>query len=258
MMRVIKKIWWLPLVLYMILVPSFMSARVYDQPCRGISISIIDSMEYKFVTPGRLLTTVQDEAPDLLGSGLEEIDTEKIERVLSGLPELEYLEVYFTADGLMHIEADQRNPLMRVISVYGNNYYIDKSGFVIPHSPFYTPRVLVVSGNIEVPDKCIMGESILEQDGNTLIRQVFGIAEYIKDSEFWDRQLEQIYVNEKEEIELVPRVGDHIVKFGSPVNYESKLAVLGTFYRNTLATAGWDSYKEIDMRYKGQLVCKRK
>lgn len=256
MMRVIKKIWWLPLVLYMIIMPSFMSARVYDQPCRGISISIIDSMEYKFVTPGRLLTMVQDEEPDLLGSGLEEIDTERIEKLLSVLPELERLEVYLTADGLVHIEADQRNPLMRVISEYGNNYYIDKSGFVIPHSHIYTPRMLVVSGNIEVPDKCIQGESILEQDGNILIRQVFAIAEYINASEFWDRQLEQIYINERKEIELVPRVGDHIVKFGSPLNYESKFGVLGTFYRNTLAVAGWDRYKEIDMRYKGQLVCK--
>ncbi len=245
-------------MLYLIIMPSFMSARVYDQPCSAISISIIDSVEYKFVTPGRLLTMVRDEEPDLLGSGLEGIDTERIERVLSALPELECLEVYITVDGVIHIEADQRNPLIRVISEYGNSYYIDKSGKVIPHSHNYTPRLLVVSGNIEVPDKCILGESILEQDGNMLIRQVFGIAEYIKASEFWDRQLEQIYINEREEIELVPRVGDHIVRFGTPVHYESKLDVLETFYRNTLASAGWDMYKEIDMRYKGQLVCKRK
>lgn len=258
MMRVIKKIWWLPLVLYLIIMPSFMSARVYDQPCRDISISIIDSMEYRFVTPGRLLTIIQDAEPDLLGTRLEHIDTERIEQLLSGLPELESLEVFLTADGAIHIEADQRDPLIRIITAWGNNYYIDNYGFVIPHTYAYTPRMLVVSGNIEVPDECIMGESILEQDHNMMIRQVFSIAEYINRNEFWNRQLEQIYIDKGGEIELVPRVGDHIVKFGSPGNYESKFSVLGTFYRNTMPSAGWDSYKEIDMRYKGQLVCRKK
>lgn len=257
-MRVIKRIWWLPLVLYIIIMPSFMSARVYDRLCRDISISIIDSMEYKFITAGRLLAMVQDEEPGLLGSALEDIDTERLEQLLSGLPELESLEVYLTADGVVHIDADQRDPLLRVITEYGNNYYIDKYGFIIPHSHIYTPRMLVVTGNIEVPDKCIRGESILRQDEDMLIRQVFSMAEYINANEFWKRQLEQIYINERKEIELVPRVGDHIVKFGLPLNHEAKFDVLGIFYRNTLASAGWERYKEIDMRYKGQLVCKRK
>lgn len=257
-MRVIKKIWWLPLVVYMIIMPSFISGKVYDQPCSDIRISITDSVKYKFVTPGRLLTLVQDGEPELLGSRLKSIDTERIEQMLSSLPELESLEVYLTADGAIHIEADQRDPLMRIITAWGNNYYIDNYGFVIPHSNAYTPRMLVVSGNIEVPDECIMGESILEQDQDMMIRQVYSIAEYINSNEFWKRQVEQLYIDKKGEIELVPRVGDHIVKFGRPGNYESKFTVLGTFYRKTLPSAGWDRYKEIDMRYKGQLVCRKK
>ncbi|MFP4488361.1 MAG: hypothetical protein ACLFN1_03575, partial [Bacteroidales bacterium] len=163
-MRVIKKIWWLPLVVYMIIMPSFISGRVYDQPCRDIRITITDSVKYKFVTPGSLLTLVQVGEPELLGSRLKNIDTERIEQMLSSLPELESLEVYLTADGAINIEADQRDPLIRIITAWGNNYYIDNYGFVIPHSNAYTPRMLVVSGNIEVPDECILGESILEQD----------------------------------------------------------------------------------------------
>ncbi|MBN1388311.1 MAG: hypothetical protein JW965_07685 [Bacteroidales bacterium] len=235
-----------------------MSDKFNNEVCREIRISIIDSADYRFITPGKLLSRIQTENMKILGAGLRNIDLERLENNLAGLRELESLEVYTTADGILHVEADQRDPVMRVITAWGNNYYIDKYGFVIPHSDRYTPRLIVVSGNIEVPDNCIMGESILNQDENLPVRQSFRMVQYVNGDEFWSRFIEQIWINEKGEFELVPRIGEHIVKFGSVEDYEWKFRVLRAFYKEKIAVAGWDKYKEIDMRFKGQLVCTKK
>lgn len=245
-------------MIYMTISPSFMSDKLYDQICRDISISVTDSMHYRFITSGKLLTILQDKGPELLGERLGSIDVREIESMLKQFRELETVEVYLTTDGVLHVEADQRDPLMRVITGYGNSYYIDKYGMVIPHSNIYTPRLTVVSGNIEVPDSCILGHSILEQKDNSRIKQAFRIIEFIYEDEFWSSQLEQIWINEKGDYELVPRVGGHIVKLGSPENYETKFNILRTFYNQSLPAAGWEKYGEIDMRFKGQLVCRKK
>ncbi|MEA1885619.1 MAG: hypothetical protein U9N72_00195 [Bacteroidota bacterium] len=257
-MKILKKIWWLPLLIYMIIIPSFMADKYYNELCREIKISIKDSMEYRFITPGNLLSMVQKEKMNYLGAELHNIDLERIEDILKGVRELEDVEVFTTADGILHIDADQRDPVMRVITSYGNNYYIDKNGFVIPHSNTFTPRLIVASGNISMPDSCILGKSIFEQDKNLMVKQTFKMVEYINGDEFWKRFIEQIWINEKEEFELVPRVGEHIVKFGNADDFEWKFRILRTFYKEKMPTAGWDKYDEIDMRFKGQLVCIKK
>ncbi|HDZ40969.1 MAG TPA: hypothetical protein ENH59_04745 [Bacteroidetes bacterium] len=257
-MKVLKKIWWMPLVIYMTIIPSFVSDRVYNEICREIKISIVDSSQYRFITNANILSMIQDEKIEFLGHELNTINLEGIENLLLSVRELECAEAYTTADGVLHVDANQRDPVMRVITVFGNNYYIDKYGYVIPHRQIYTPRMIVVSGNIEVPDSCIMGKSILEEDDNLLVRKTFSLVEYISADEFWKRQIEQIWINDKKEIELVPRVGDHIVKFGEVGNYKWKFNVLRTFYNQIMPQAGWDKYDEIDMRFNGQLVCRKK
>jgi len=242
----------------MIIMPSFMADRVYNEICGKIKISIVDSLEYRFITSASILGMIHDNKYDLLGHSLNTINLEGIENLLSGIRELERVEVYTTADGVLNIDADQRDPVMRVITVYGNNYYIDRGGYVIPHRLTYTPRIIVVSGNIEVPDSCILGKSILGLDENSLMRKTFNLVEYINAEEFWNRLIEQIWINEKGEFELVPMVGDHIVKFGKSDNFEWKLNVLRVFYDETMPVAGWDKYDEIDMRFNGQLVCRKK
>lgn len=242
----------------MIIIPSFMSDRVYNELCREIKITIVDSSEYRFISSDRILSMIQDEEIEALGLGLETINLEGIEDLLSSVRELECAEVYTTADGVLHVDADQRDPVMRVITSYGNNYYIDKHGYVIPHRHIYTPRMIVVSGNIEVPDSCIMGKSILTGDDNAMVKKAFSLVEFINADEFWKRMIEQVWINDRSEIELVPRMGDHIVKFGEADNYEWKFNVLGTFYRDVMPVAGWDKYRELDMRFKGQIVCRKK
>jgi cell division protein FtsQ len=45
------------------------------------------------------------------------------------------------------------------------------------------------------------------------------------------------------------------VVFGSIENYEEKFRNLEAFYKKGLPVSGWNLYKEINLKYKNQIVC---
>lgn len=257
-MRLFAKIWWAPLIIYLIITPAFMSARIEKVPCRKIEITISDSAKYHFVTPAGIFNIAQNEKRSLLGNELGKIEIEAIEKDISRIRELESTEVYNTIDGVLHIEADQRDPVVRLITQYGNSYYIDKQGVIVPHSKMFTPRVAIVSGYLNIPTENLSRGEINTLDEGSMVKKVISFVNFINEDKFWSGQIEQIWVNQSGELEIVPRVGNHIIKFGPPDNFEEKLLYLETFYLKTLPEMGWNSYKEINLRYEGQIVCKRR
>ena len=85
-------------------------------------------------------------------------------------------------------------------------------------------------------------------------------------------QIEQINVLADRGIELVPRVGDHVIYIGClPQNAAAadrdveikefvnrKLERVDKFYRYGLSVAGWDSYSYINVEFDNQIICKRR
>ena len=57
------------------------------------------------------------------------------------------------------------------------------------------------------------------------------------------------------EIELVPRVGDHIVYLGKLEHFEDKLDRLKTFYGKALNEVGWNKYSRISLEFSNQIIC---
>ena len=60
------------------------------------------------------------------------------------------------------------------------------------------------------------------------------------------------------EIELIPRVGDHVVLLGWLDGYERKLDKLLAFYRKAMPKEGWDKRNYINIKYDGQVVCSKR
>ncbi len=257
-MKIIRKIWWLPLAVYMIIMPSFISSRVFGENCKSLSIRVIDSASYSFVTAEHIRELVDNDNEILLGKPIKDISSGEIETRVREIRELESVEVYKTADGVLHIEADQRNPLVRIITSYGNSYYIDSEGEIIPFSQIYTPRVLVVSGNISIPDNSISEGNIRSLPEDSIVKKILGIITTVSENEFWAGQIEQIWIADNGNIDIIPRVGNHVVKIGSPDSFEEKLGYLEELYSQALPLAGWNKYREINLMFEGQIVCKKR
>ena len=81
----------------------------------------------------------------------------------------------------------------------------------------------------------------------------------IDDDDFWRAQIVEIIVSQSQngelELRLIPRAGRHPIIFGRIEDVERKLDKLRRFYRIGLDREGWDRYRTIDIRFKGQVVC---
>ena len=75
---------------------------------------------------------------------------------------------------------------------------------------------------------------------------------------FWQNQIVQINVLADGTLELVPRVGDHIIYLGMPVGVERKLERMRKFYLYGLNKAGWNKYSYISVEFDNQIICKKR
>jgi cell division protein FtsQ len=124
-----------------------------------------------------------------------------------------------------------------------SGFFVDRNGVVIPNT-IYKTNLVIATGDI---------------DQTYATKELLPFANFIQDNDFWDNQIEQIHVTRNAEnkrvIELVPRVGNHIVHMGSVSNYEKKLKRLKTFYDKAIGTVGWNKYETINIQYDNQIIC---
>ena len=71
-------------------------------------------------------------------------------------------------------------------------------------------------------------------------------------------QIDQIYVPAKGDYELIPKIGNYIIKIGEPMDIGDQFTKLDYLYREGFSRSGWDNYKIVDLRYRNQVVCTKK
>ncbi len=86
---------------------------------------------------------------------------------------------------------------------------------------------------------------------NSILKDIYYLVNYINRNNFWSAQIDQIFVDSNNEIDLIPRVGNHIVHLGTADNYEGKLRNLQSFYDKVLPEVGWNKYSTINLAFRG-------
>ena len=84
------------------------------------------------------------------------------------------------------------------------------------------------------------------------------VGRFLAQNPLWSNQVEQLNVLSDGSMEMVPRVGDHIVYLGRPVKLDHKFARLEKFYRYGLSKAGWNKYSYISLEFDNQIICKKR
>jgi cell division protein FtsQ len=55
----------------------------------------------------------------------------------------------------------------------------------------------------------------------------------------------------------VPLIGDQKIILGNARRLENKFDRLKTFYKKAMPYVGWQQYRSINLKFNGQVVCKR-
>jgi cell division protein FtsQ len=254
---------WIGIIVYMIFVPGFVSSRYNDQICEQINVNILDSLTNRFVTEEDITDLLLEKKSGILGYSLKGINTLELGKILNEESFIKHANVYKTVNGALNVDIVQREPILRIINRQGKSYYLDNAGVILPVSGKFTSRVLVANGFISEPFVHENGKAILDEEipGNrrdAVIFDVFNLAAFISRSELWNAQIAQIYVNNKYELELIPRVGAHVIYLGSAVDYETKFKKLEALYLYGLNNTGWNNYEIINLKYDNQIVCTKR
>ncbi len=258
MKRLLRIILLIPAV-YLLTIPAYYAHLSYSRPCKGIKITITDSSQYHFVTRKDLKNSINNGSGNLVGKLVKDISLSEVENTIGRYKELKHAEVFMSVDGILHVYADQRNPIMRIIPDSGGDFYMDSEGVIVRSRNLYTPRLHLVGGNITITQAMLNGTSVLDTSiHNSILKDIYPLVRYINGNDFWSAQIDQIYVDRNDEIDLIPRVGNHIIHLGTSENFETKFKNLRTFYDKVLPEVGWNKYSIINIAYKDQIVCKRR
>jgi cell division protein FtsQ len=257
--RVFKISAWIFAAAYLILVLAFVENEYENVLCKGVDVRIYDSLEYSFISPGKVRKLISEDNNVLAGTQVSSLNTGRMETILRNEQCVQSAQVYTTIEGLLIVEITQRKPVIKVMDKDHKNFYLDSDGNVIPPVPGYSPHILLANGHINnryrKMNNVILGES---GDESSTMESLLDIASLIASDPFWSSQIVQIYINIKGEFELIPRVGSHIILFGTGDQIENKFFKLRTLYDEGLSREGWNQYEIINLKYNKQVICTKR
>lgn len=240
---------------------GFVSKKQHDTICWKLDVQVESVGEKKYIDE-KLVEAIANSATDkIVGKPLKEIDISSIHSKLKENSSIREAHVYTAIDGRCVVRVKQRTPIARIFTADGQSFYLDKDGFTMSLSNFYTAKVPVFTGmiNEKMQDLSILDKSDDTEFLNaTILDEIFHLTQFISANEFWRAQVEHVYVNAQQEFEIIPRVGNHRVTIGDANNLQEKFKKLMAFYANTVHTRDLNLYSSINVEYDGQVVCVKK
>ena len=247
----------LMLATYLVLaVTTFNHPDKSGQMCEEVSINITDQETNGFLSANEIKNILEKKRLYPKGKALALVDPRTIEETLKENTYIDQVQCYKTVSGSVGIIVSQRVPYIRVKPDDGSDYYLDADGEVMK-STNYTSDLIVATGNIS--------QWYAQNYLSTASRYIMG-------NDFWKNQIEQINILPDKNLEIVPRVGDHIICLGrlpESTNKEKrdkaieqfmefKLKRVEKFYKYGLNKIGWNKYDYINLEFDNQIVCKKR
>ena len=219
-----------------------------ESKVKKIKIGIDEWNGNAFVTKPQVLSLIQQNF-DVMDKKLSGKDLEKIEKSVTIIPQVKKSNAYTDNNGNLNIKIVQREPLFRVYNVQNLSFYVDENGVKFPTSINYAAKVPVITGNIF--EVCDSSQKIQSAE----LKKIFNIIQTVNKNKLWRAMIGQYNINEKKQVEAIPRFGNCTVIFGDDKDIEQKLKRLDIFYFDVLKKIGWNYYKVINIMYKDQVVC---
>ena len=239
MEKVLQILKWGMLLSLMVVVLAFTNQKQNKQIVFLNQINI-EVSEDQFMTEHIALKYIVQHNFNFDSVALSDFYLNELEIAFLQHPAIKNAEVYSNQEGVLSINLQQRKAIVR-IKTDNTDYYLDEEGMKMPLSSEYTPRVLVVTGEVNESNHS----------------SIFSFLERINKDKFWKSQITQLHFNNKEVI-IIPRVGSHKIHFGTLTDVNKKLGNLYQFYKQAMPVKGWQTYSEINLAYNNQIVCTKK
>lgn len=213
--------------------------------CEKISVNI-DNPEIQFLRASEIESLIENEGVQVQQTKLKDIDVKSIESSIRRNPWVDKTELFIDANNTITVQLQQKEPVLRVQRADSshNGYYLDAQARIIPLSNQYFPNLPIITTEKDFASPQTRKDAV-------------ALAQYIQKDTFWNASIAQINYDLEGEFELMSVIGDATIRLGSVQDLNDKFQRLFIFYQKGMTRINWDNVKELDLRFKKQVVCKR-
>ncbi len=225
---------------------------------KSVDVAIDATKGDPFLDDGDVMNLVYSRHDTLLSRPINALHLSDVEGLLKNQSSVKNAEVYFEHNGKLKLEVEFRKVIARIKPDSLSGFYIDDEGKTMPWLTKYSPRVLTVTGYLTQYNRYLK-DTMIEQNLSThskLVKDVFAFAKYVNSSSFWKAQIGQVYVDKNGDAILVPLIGNEEFVFGELTDYTNKFDKIRRYYEEIAPKLGWNKYKEVNVKFDRQIVCK--
>jgi cell division protein FtsQ len=250
-----------------VLIGSILSFSIKQQKninCDKLNVNIVDKDLHQFLEEKNILDLIKTSNTTLNARKIKDLNIYQLEKIVNAHPAVEKANVAVDINGEVLIEVSQREPLARIFNMDNESYYIDKSGKAMPLSEQYTAKILPFNGFINEPYAFRFNYDVAFFENNERLRNlvlfddIYNIANHISKDSVLSALIQQVYVNEKKDFEIITALTQTRIILGNSDDLDSKFKKLKIFFAEGLAKNNWWSkYNTIDISFKNQIICKK-
>ena len=220
--------------------------------CKNLQVKIDYDTGLAFLNEGEITERINFLSGEtIIGRQLSKIDFHTLEKEIEKNPYVCDAEIFVDHEQNIIITIIQKRPILRVINSDAVSYYISEKNDRMPLNDNFTMRLPVATGYVNTNANSSR-DSLVQNN-------LFVLANFIEHDVFLHALVDQVYVYENNEFDLIPKTGNHNIHFGNAnENMADKFKRLKIFYRDGLTRTGWFKYKSINLKFDGQVVCEKR
>lgn len=216
-----------------------------QQLCSRVQVGLKGSADHFYIDEKDILQGLEKQFGKLVNRPIDAIRLSALEKFLEANQWIRNAELYFDRENVLHVGVEEREPIARVFNTYGMSYYMDSSGHKMS---------LLPNESIRVPVLTNMPASLHNAADTAFLNEVKAVAWYVYSHEFWQAQTGQIDITNDRKFELIPVVGNHVIRLGDATRLDDKFNRLMLFYKKVMSKVGFHKYAAVNVEFAGQIV----
>jgi cell division protein FtsQ len=229
---------------------GFVENRSSEKICEDVQVSIKSTEGVYFIDREDVINmlTSRGKTP-VVGGKLIHIDLRSIENRLKSNNFVDEVEVSRDHKGNLLVYIEQAEPIARVMHS-DSSYYLSKKGKFLPLSMQYTARVPLVRG-VGVDSCFTKGRCTTKRDSS-----LFKLFSYVHNNSFLDKLITEYDVHADGTVDIYTVLRKPVIHFGEAREFDQKFKKVNVLYEEILNRKGWNTYSEVNVSFKNQIICK--
>lgn len=241
---------------------AFSISRHNTQPVPELRVNIQKGQNVdELITKREVDSIVHSHFGLLQGTPMNQIDVSAVQVAVNRHPAIQSCNVYLGVDGVLNIDIQQRAPMFRVMNSDGSGFYVDTLGQsfnLLDRAVAYVPIFSVegVMGAMQYPaTPAYYDENTL---GLTYLDELIVFGNHMRKNPELKDWAEHVHLTAMGTLEVIPRIGRHVIDYGSIYNLEMKTKMLFEFYRSQLYITDLEKYSRINLNFENQVICEKR